>query len=120
MEVRIGFPLASPDGHHPVQGFARISARGALNRFTVLQENQEFFCGPLARISWAETVASSRYWQHSSASHQVSSVVAERKSSISMASRGLWLPFWLRTNSMAMGTPQAANAAASCEAGLPS
>ena len=42
------------------------------------------------------------------------------KSSIAIASCGLWLPFSLRTKIMPIGTPAAANAAASCEAGLPS
>ena len=37
-----------------------------------------------------------------------------------MASRGLWLPLALRTNSMADGTPATVNVAVSCEAGLAS
>ena len=43
-----------------------------------------------------------------------------RKSSIVIASRGLWLPFSLRIKIIPIGTPAAAKAAASCDAGLPS
>ena len=39
---------------------------------------------------------------------------------MSMASRGLWLPLALRTNSMAEGTPATVKVAVSCEAGLAS
>ena len=39
---------------------------------------------------------------------------------MSIASCGLWLPCSLRTNSIAIGTPAAAKAAESWEAGLPS
>ena len=46
-------------------------------------------------------------------------VVPSRKSSVVISSCGLWLPFSLRTKIIPIGTPAAANAAASCEAGLP-
>ena len=39
--------------------------------------------------------------------------VAEAKSSIRMASAGVWLPFWFLTNSSAEGTPAYAKATAS-------
>ena len=39
--------------------------------------------------------------------------VTTAKSAISIASSGLWLPFWLRTNSISVGTPVPAKTAAS-------
>src|SRR4026207_1296085 len=56
----------------------------------------------------------------SATSQSVSTAAACRKSSISMASRGLWLPLALRTNSMQDGTPATVNVAGSCEAGFAS
>src|SRR3984957_1821092 len=52
-------------------------------------------------------------------SHSVKTAVPSRKSSIVMASKGLWLPLAFLTKIIPMGTPHAANAAASCDAGLP-
>ena len=56
----------------------------------------------------------------SAASQLVRTAAPSRKSSISMASRGLWLPLALRTNNIADGTPATVKVAVSCEAGLAS
>src|SRR5688572_21307091 len=56
----------------------------------------------------------------SATSQPVSTAAPCRKSSISMASRGLWLPLALRTNTIADGTPATVKVAVSCEAGLAS
>ena len=64
--------------------------------------------------SHAYVVTISKYYPAISAAQRVITSHPLAKSSIRIASSGLWLPFWFRTNSMQLGTPACAKLAASC------
>ena len=62
----------------------------------------------------AQFVTISKLYPAISAAQRVITSHPLAKSSIRIASSGLWLPFWFRTNSMQLGTPACAKLAASC------
>ncbi len=67
-----------------------------------------------AAPSHVHFVTMSKLYPAISAAQRVITSHPLAKSSIRIASSGLWLPFWFRTNSMQLGTPACAKLAASC------
>ena len=67
-----------------------------------------------AAPSHAHFVTLSKYYSAISAAQRVITSHPLAKSSIRIASCGLWLPFWFLTNIMQLGTPACAKLAASC------
>src|SRR6516165_9669703 len=139
-DLCLGLPVQPPGAqlaHH------RIDVIGALDVMTVQIGIHRTFCAELG-ISRAATGGTKnphqKVMQHilldcdccrlahgvpAAGTHQsrlampsANARTASSKSSIRMASSGLWLPFWLRTKIIEAGIPALANVAASCPAPL--
>src|SRR5262249_29497112 len=98
-------------GEHPVRIHLRI--------LPIASSRHENACEKFAQhLRLDANLLGTHGFKTKPATPPASTRTASLKSSMRIASCGLWLPFWLRTKIMAAGTPALAKVAASCPAPL--